>query len=145
MTIVKIVPLPTNGVNKWALIVQPDPGQDNDWDLEGNEGVEERWSRGWREFATAAGADAFMASRSPVTVEDHTAIVVVPHGTDIAAESLVSRVEARDERRHSRACGMAIHLHGPACAPDCPTCAMEAALQKTEARIIQGREHPRKG
>lgn len=30
--------------------------------------------------------------------------------------------QPRDERPHSRACGMHAHPHGPACAADCPTC-----------------------
>lgn len=29
---------------------------------------------------------------------------------------------ARDERPHSRACGIRQHPHGTACAKDCPTC-----------------------
>lgn len=28
----------------------------------------------------------------------------------------------KDQRPHSRACGIKIHEHGPACTPDCPTC-----------------------
>lgn len=120
MTIVKFVPLPTNGVNRWALIIEPSPGQDKDWDLEGNEGIEARWITAWREFATAAGADAFIASRTPVTLEDHTAVVVVPADMQIEAASLVSRLD--DRRPHSRACGIKIHQHGSACARECPTC-----------------------
>lgn len=30
--------------------------------------------------------------------------------------------EKKDERPHSRACGMLIHPHGIQCKPDCPTC-----------------------
>ena len=28
----------------------------------------------------------------------------------------------RDNRPHSRACGIAMHEHGPQCNPNCPTC-----------------------
>jgi hypothetical protein len=37
-------------------------------------------------------------------------------------------VDTADERPHSRACGIRIHNHGPACAPDCPTCVEAAQL-----------------
>lgn len=30
--------------------------------------------------------------------------------------------EKRDERPHSRACGITPHEHGLSCNPDCPTC-----------------------
>jgi hypothetical protein len=44
-------------------------------------------------------------------------VVVYRSGTFVSGS-----VDTADERPHSRACGMRIHNHGPACAPDCPTC-----------------------
>jgi hypothetical protein len=92
VTIVRIFPLPTDGFAKWALIVQPSPGQDKSWDLEGNEGIEGVWAAAWNRFAKDAGAAAFIASRSEVVIEDHFHVVAVADDVKVQASGLFSRV-----------------------------------------------------
>lgn len=45
--------------------------------------------------------------------------------------TLVAEHPRKDERPHSRACGITIHDHGPGCAADCPTC-IQANLPRME-------------
>lgn len=37
-------------------------------------------------------------------------------------------VQSRDERPHSRACGIKYHQHGPMCSRNCPTCEGKSGL-----------------
>lgn len=52
-------------------------------------------------------------------------IGMAPETTDALIDSLTNAnraLRARDNRPHSRACGIGPHEHGPACHSNCPTC-----------------------
>lgn len=135
---------------RWALLVQADPderdrlGSDKTSaaPVEDDESAYARWVNAWHAFAATLGADACLVSTEPITVH-HTAgpsplILAAPETFDheqfakqfansatVTSEppGLPAPIWAKDERPHSRACGIKIHEHGAACAPDCPTCA----------------------
>lgn len=106
-------------------------------------GIEPRKREGYTEFTMLKVYDSLVGAA--LTPENAQACIrdMLNKGIyfrELVEEKPVLRSHVM-EGPHSRACGLTEHKHGGLCAPDCPTCVLDLALNQPRrpCKIIQGR------